>query len=166
MSDRVLLDYVSADSDGRVHDDSGTQSTQLFRSVSVVSGVVIPMSDASEVTGPSAPEPAQLDTMLERLRGRARAFAHLPPSKKADLLREVRQRFFELADKMVELGNRAKSVALGSPQAGEEWFSGPAISLRALRLFEASLSDIAKLGSPVIRAEERGRTRHGRGVTH
>lgn len=115
----------------------------------------------AQVPGPSAPETSQLDTVLYRLRERASAFARLSPVKKADLLREVRQRFFDLSERMVELANRHKSVAPDSSAAGEEWFSGPAISLRALRLFEASLRDVASRGAPRISDEQRGLTAHG-----
>ncbi|MFZ5892131.1 MAG: aldehyde dehydrogenase family protein [Myxococcota bacterium] len=118
--------------------------------------------DLADLAGPPAPEPSQLDALLERLRGRKTAFARLSPVKKADLLREVRQRFFELSREMVELGNRAKRVPEGSSAAGEEWFSGPAISLRALRLFEASLRDIASRGKPFLSEQQRGVNTDGR----
>ncbi|HET9931567.1 MAG TPA: aldehyde dehydrogenase family protein, partial [Polyangiaceae bacterium] len=115
-------------------------------------------------SGPSAPEPSRLDTTLHRLRERAPAFARLSPLKKADLLREVRQRFFEISERMVELGNERKGVSARSSAAGEEWFSGPDISLRSLRLFEASLRDVATRGAPRISEQQRGHTHHGRAL--
>ncbi len=93
-------------------------------------------------------ERAVLDALLERLAGQARAFARLEPGRKAALLREVRQRFSELGPRMVEAANAAKRIEPSSSAAGEEWFSGPAISIRALRLFEQSLRDIAERGAP------------------
>lgn len=63
---------------------------------------------------------------------------------------------------MVELGNERKGVALRSSAAGEEWFSGPDISLRSLRVFERSLRDVAARGAPRITDEQRGYTHHGR----
>jgi aldehyde dehydrogenase (NAD(P)+) len=120
------------------------------------------LTHSERLPGPSAPEASQLDTLLHRLRERARAFARLPPIKKADLLREIRQRFFELSERMVALGNKHKSVSPASSCAGEEWFSGPAISLRAFRVFESSLRDVAARGAPRIPDEQRGITSHGR----
>src|SRR5690242_17788077 len=118
--------------------------------------------DYEHASGPFAPEPSRLDTVLHRLRERASAFARLSPVKKADLLREVRQRFFDVSARMVELGNERRLVPAGSSAAGEEWFSGPDISLRALRLFEASLREIAARGTPRISEAHRGYTHHGR----
>lgn len=162
MSGRVLLEYVSAECEGRVHDDryQGDSSALPFEVESEL--VLTNPTSYQQVSGPSAPEPSRLDTILHRLRERAPAFARLSPVKKADLLREVRQRFFDVSERMVELANERKGVLPGSSAAGEEWFSGPDISLRALRLFEASLRDVARHGAPRISEEQRGSTRHGR----
>ncbi len=99
---------------------------------------------------PRTTAPAELDQTLGRLADHARAFARLAPISKAQLLAEVRRRFFELSPRLALLANRAKGVAPESPEAGEEWFSGPAISLRALRVFEGALRDVARLGAPAI----------------
>lgn len=63
---------------------------------------------------------------------------------------------------MVELGNRGKGVDPRDPTAGEEWLSGPAISIRALRLFADSLRDVAERGAPHIDAGRVERTNDGR----
>ncbi|HET9956455.1 MAG TPA: aldehyde dehydrogenase family protein [Polyangiaceae bacterium] len=83
--------------------------------------------------------------------------------QKAQLLREIRARFASLAQRMVDVANREKRVPAAETAAGEEWFSGPVISLRALRLFEAALLDVSTHGVPRI-SEDRvvrhaGRTR-------
>ncbi|HWA74118.1 MAG TPA: aldehyde dehydrogenase family protein [Polyangiaceae bacterium] len=131
----------------------------------------MPESDAGSVAaGPpgldrGSPPPSdrqKLEHSLGRLRERARPFARLPPADKARLLRQVRARFFELSEAMVEVANRHKGVEPSSAVAGEEWFSGPAISLRALRLFELALSDVAEHGAPRIAARDVERTADGR----
>ena len=170
MSGRVLLEYVSADAEGRVHDEhfhrvcSGFDAVPFEVETRLVFTNQTNHQEAARgnSTGPHAPEASRLDTVLHRLRERAPAFARLAPLKKADLLREVRQRFFECSELMVELGNERKGVPPRSSAAGEEWFSGPDISLRSLRLFEASLRDVATRGAPHIRDEQRGYTPHGR----
>ncbi|MGC4092488.1 MAG: aldehyde dehydrogenase family protein [Polyangiaceae bacterium] len=121
-------------------------------------------NNTSAVTGPSAPEPSQLDATLERLRAHKREFARLGPARKAELLRRVRARFYDRAEPMVELGNRAKGVTPGTPAAGEEWFSGPTVSLRALRTFEQALNEVAQHGAPVIGDAQRGLSAHGRAL--
>lgn len=98
--------------------------------------------------GPSSQ--AELDAKLRRLRGEARRFATLPPLEKARLLRTSLQRFLELAPRMVEEGRRAKGIEDGSEAEGEEWFSGPVVSIRAIRLFAEALEDIARRGKPHI----------------
>jgi acyl-CoA reductase-like NAD-dependent aldehyde dehydrogenase len=108
-------------------------------------------STGAPVVSPQT-EPAALDAAIQRLSDQARNFARLGPRVKAALLREVRRRFGELAGHMVEVGNRHKRVDASSSAAGEEWFSGPAISLRALRLFEGALEDIARSGAPRLGA--------------
>ncbi len=101
-------------------------------------------------TGPSAPKPSQLDAQLRRLGDNSVRFARLPAADKAQLLREVARRFYAQSAAMVEVANRAKAVEPESMLAGEEWFSGPVISLRGMRLFAQSLDDVARYGAPRI----------------
>jgi acyl-CoA reductase-like NAD-dependent aldehyde dehydrogenase len=105
---------------------------------------------------------AAIDAVLGRLGAEARTFARLDAARKAAMLQEVRSRFYDLSPRMVEAGNREKGVDARSPVAGEEWFSGPAISLRALRLFAESLRDVAAHGAPRIDARRVERTNDGR----
>src|SRR5688500_2341275 len=104
-------------------------------------------------TGTGAPRvstPAELERALARLADGARRFARLPARDKAALLADVRKRFFELSPRMVELGCRAQGIGPEARLAGELWFSGPAISLRSLRLFQRSLEQIADGGVPSV----------------
>jgi len=55
---------------------------------------------------------------------------------------------------MVELGCRAKGLEPDSPLEGEEWVSGPAISLRGLRLFAETLDAVAAVGAPRVEPSE------------
>lgn len=106
-------------------------------------------SAVEPATPPPTPE-AELERVLGRLAENARRFAVTPPRVKADWLRDVRARFLELAPRMVELGCRARGIDPESMLAGEVWLSGPAISLRALRLFAKSLDEVAERGVPSL----------------
>jgi aldehyde dehydrogenase (NAD(P)+) len=124
-----------------------------------------PAGPAAARPDPDAPRqtaPALLEQSLGRLRDRARPFARLGPNAKAELLQQVRRSFFELSPRMVDVANRAKGIEPRSPTAGEEWFSGPGISLRALRLFELALRDVASQGAPRIEARDVERAADGR----
>ena len=112
-----------------------------------------PASSSSSFAPTAAPapaptEPAELDRLIERVAGNARRFARTSARDKAALLGDVRARFYELAPRMVELACRAHGIEPDSTIAGEQWFSGPAVSLRALRLFQRSLEDLAGGGTP------------------
>jgi len=107
---------------------------------------------AVEPATPPPTPPAELERSLGRLAENAHVFAATPPRVKAFWLREVRARFLELAPRMVELGCRARGIDPASPLAGEVWLSGPAISLRALRLFAKSLDEVAERGVPSLPA--------------
>lgn len=118
-----------------------------FASVSSAS-----QKSAVEPATPPPTPPAELERSLGRLAENARVFATTPPRVKASWLKEVRARFLELAPRMVELGCRASGIDPASPLAGEVWLSGPAISLRALRLFAKSLDEVAERGAPSVPA--------------
>jgi len=123
-----------------------------------------PSASGSTPAGPGPTSPADLDRALRRLRDSARVFARLAPREKASLLRASRELFHAGAAEMVELGCRAKGIEPRSSLAGEDWFSGPAISIRALRLFERALEDVADAGAPRLDAGDiqpfgEGRTR-------
>ena len=111
-----------------------------------------PQKSAAEPATPPPSSSSELERSLGRLAENARAFAATPARVKAAWLREVRARFLELAPLMVELGCRARRIDPGSPLAGEVWLSGPAISLRALRLFAKSLEEVAERGVPSLPA--------------
>lgn len=114
------------------------------------------------IVGPPDTSEGELDAKVQRLRSEARLFARLPPREKARLLRETRKRFSELSERMVELGCLAKGIDPSSPLAGEEWFSGPAISLRGLRLFAEALDDIQEGGAPRIERSDISTLANGR----
>lgn len=99
---------------------------------------------------PPATSSAELERLIARVAEQKRSFARLPSAKKAELLRDCAQRFFELAPEMVRLANHAKGVDPSSATAGEEWLAGAFISLRALRLFARALDDVAQYGAPRI----------------
>ena len=104
-----------------------------------------------------------LDQALAELCEQARPFARAATLEKAAWLRQIRERFYELAPRMVEEACRVKGVQLGSALEGEEWFAGPLVVLRSLRQLADSLEQIARSGAPVVSAE-RIRARPGGGV--
>lgn len=114
-----------------------------------------------QTLGPPPSSNSELDSKLNRLQSEGLGFARLPPSEKSLLLGQIRGRFWELSPRMVELGCLAKGIDPQSQLSGEEWLAGPVVALRGLRLFEESLSDIARLGSPRIEAADVRELRNG-----
>nr|PZN25714.1 MAG: aldehyde dehydrogenase [Pseudomonadota bacterium] len=101
---------------------------------------------------PRPSEPQELEAALDRLSEGAERFRKLSAQARAELLRAVLARFWELSPAMVELGCRARGVDPASAYAGEEWLSGPGITVRAIRVFAETLEEIARLGAPRIEA--------------
>ncbi|HDH03775.1 MAG TPA: aldehyde dehydrogenase [Actinobacteria bacterium] len=66
------------------------------------------------------------------------------------LLAECRAAVASVAREWVEAACTAKGITLGTPTEGEEWQSGPWVTLRNLRLLERSLRDIAAGGLPKL----------------
>lgn len=105
---------------------------------------------------------AELTAKLHRLRAEAHVFARLSPREKARLLRAALGRFSDLSERMVEQACLAKGVDPRSQLAGEEWFSGPCISIRAMRLFADALDAVAEYGAPRIETTEAQSLPNGR----
>ena len=107
---------------------------------------------ANDPPRPRPSEPAELETALERLSDGAERFRKLSAKARAELLRAVLPRFHELSPIMVELACKARGVEPTSAYAGEDWLSGPGISLRAIRSFAETLEAIARFGAPRVEA--------------
>jgi hypothetical protein len=103
----------------------------------------------------SSTDRSHLDEALATLAGKAREFARLPPSAKADLCRACIPRMVELAPEWVATGSKAKGI---SPATyGEEWLAGLVPTMRMLRLLAESLDAIAREGKPPLGRGARAR---------
>lgn len=91
---------------------------------------------------------AALDADLQRLRARAADWAQMPIKRRIDYLRKAFKGTVRTAERQVEAAIRAKGIPAGSPLVGEEWFGGPVVQARTMRLMIDTLETIAA-GKPV-----------------
>ena len=98
-------------------------------------------ADASKLTTDSH----AIDGALAQLKERAREFARLPPTTKAQLLRQCIAGLVSRAPGWVAAGARARASS-----DSEEWLAGPVVTVRMFRLLAASLDDIASNGRPPL----------------
>ena len=85
-----------------------------------------------------------LDKAVATLDEQKDTWAQLPIREKIEFLRGLRRRTGEVADRWVEAAVRAKGIPLGSPWAGEEWFSGPYAFLYGINAIEKTMQDLAR----------------------
>ena len=92
----------------------------------------------------------ELDRLVARLAERKAAWAQLSIDARLDLLDRMKAPLLDVAEDWVDAGARAKGFETGSHGAGEEWFAGPAVTMRNLRLLEVALRDVRTHGRPVL----------------
>jgi acyl-CoA reductase-like NAD-dependent aldehyde dehydrogenase len=100
-------------------------------------------------------ERSHLDEALATLAGKAREFARLAPSAKADLCRACIPRVVDLGPEWVATGSKAKGISPAT--SGEEWLAGLVPTVRMLRLLAESLDAIARDGKPPLGRATRAR---------
>src|SRR5215472_17602860 len=88
---------------------------------------------APPVERPSVTSIETLEQHLAILRDRARDFARLPIAAKIGLLRDAQVGVRDVAADWVAAACRAKGISFESPISGEEWLTGPAFVVRAIR---------------------------------
>ena len=93
---------------------------------------------------------ADMDAALGRLQEGAAAFARLPVARRIALVQSMRRGYARIARASVEAACLAKGITPGTPAAGEEWLSGPVITLTHLRQWEDALRSIARTGTTGI----------------
>src|SRR5215468_6384163 len=93
---------------------------------------------------------AALDRAVAAVGDQRTAFAKMPPREKAALLREVLPLLVRASRAWVEAGCKAKGIRADSPLSGEEWFAGPLVTARNVRLLASSLEQIASSGRPPL----------------
>lgn len=91
-----------------------------------------------------------LDAAVRAVKARQQAFARLPVAEKRALLQACIPLLARHAEEWVQLGARAKGLDPAEPLAAEEWFLGPVIVMRHLKLLDRSLDAIARTGSPPL----------------
>ncbi|HMJ50853.1 MAG TPA: aldehyde dehydrogenase family protein [Polyangiaceae bacterium] len=97
----------------------------------------------------STPRP-ELDRAVVEVSEQRRAFARLPASEKAALLRSMLPLMVKVGRAWVEAGCRAKGISLDRNIAGEEWLGGPLVTARNTRLLMQSLEQINSKGRPAL----------------
>jgi len=93
---------------------------------------------------------SQLDALVQRVKEHAHAFARLTLDDRIHLLEQMREGYGQVAEESVIAACQAKGIDPNSPLAGEEWLSGPMVTIRILRLTAESLRDIKQYGAPRI----------------
>lgn len=81
---------------------------------------------------------------------KARDLAALSVERRIALLGEIMSRLAEEAEDWVRDGCAAKGIDPDSPMAAEEWFAGPVLVMRNLRLLRESLDSIRQAGRPPL----------------
>ena len=109
----------------------------------------IPLGSPGPVAPPDT-ELGELERALSTLSERATAFARAPIADKVDWLREMLNRFHELAPRIVRDACLAKGIALGSELEGEEWLAGLLPIIRNLSQLATSLDHVRRFGAPQI----------------
>src|SRR5687767_2225157 len=104
----------------------------------------------SAATQPVATATNELDALVQRVKEGSRAFARISIDERIELCERMRQGYASIADASAAAACVAKGVDPNSPVAGEEWISGPMVTLRILRLTGESLRDIKKYGVPKV----------------
>lgn len=91
-----------------------------------------------------------LDDRIAHLRDRADEWATLELSRKIEIARGFLDRTAEVADAQVREAVRQKGLPPDTPAAGEEWLSGPLITVRTTRHLIETLESLEDSGSPPL----------------
>ncbi|UCF69560.1 MAG: aldehyde dehydrogenase [Acidobacteriota bacterium] len=87
----------------------------------------------------AATAPAETDRKLEALARRKKDWLQVPLARRGDYLRSAIDGLLDVADEWVVRACAAKGERADSPVAGEEWVSGPMVTVRYLRLLAEAL---------------------------
>ena len=111
-----------------------------------------------EAEGAVAATPvAELDRVVARLDEHKDVWVKGGVGERVKLLERCLRDTLEVVDEQVAAAWRAKGIDPKTPLAGEEWFSGPLVVLRNLRLLVESLKDIERFGAPRIPGDVKAR---------
>ena len=90
------------------------------------------------------------DRALADLRESAHDWARLALADRRAILREMKNDLLAVAEEWAEAVRVHEGHPAGSPEAGEEWLTGPYMVMRNLRLLEEALVDVEERGAPRI----------------
>lgn len=93
---------------------------------------------------------SELDAKLEKLAANAERWAHVSMPERIEFLESIMTRTANVAERWVSAACDAKAIEIDSPESGQEWHSGPALTIRQARLLRDSLAGIAEHGSPQL----------------
>lgn len=113
-------------------------------------------------TAPVATEFDVLDDKLERLNANKQKWVDRDLDTKIAMARRLMERSAAVGERQIEAATKAKGIAAGSPQAGEEWLAGPMATVRNLRLLIETLEAISATGRPPLEREAVGRRANGK----
>ncbi len=89
---------------------------------------------------------SRLDGTVADLAERAPAWLELPMGRKIELAESALEGSLRVADRQVAAALAAKGLEPDSPRAGEDWFAGPYIQVRTLRLLIETLERVDRYG--------------------
>ena len=118
-------------------------------------------ADGAPVASPAASTPpGDLERAVARVRDGAEAWAAMGLPERIAVARRMRDGWMRVADRTARAGCAAKGIPLGTHAEGEEWFTGPHMVIRLLRLLVEALETLARTGNTPIGPI--GRTADGR----
>src|SRR5690348_16609575 len=100
------------------------------------------------MTSPSFPEPPTpipptpqeaVDALVDRIAAQRDAWIRVPIRERIAYLRRCMEGVLEVSEAWVQDGCRAKGIAPGDPNEGEEWVAGPWQTARNIRLLIQAL---------------------------
>jgi acyl-CoA reductase-like NAD-dependent aldehyde dehydrogenase len=95
------------------------------------------------------PTPTEdIDRAVEDLRARAAAWVDTPVAMRIEMLEQAMRDTMDAAPGWALAAAVAKGIDRISPHLGEDWISGPAPTMRNLRLLRDTLRDIERTGRP------------------
>ena len=89
---------------------------------------------------------SNLDRSLKVLRERADTWVDLPLADRIRYLEEILDGTYAVAHRQVARATKAKSITIDEPAAAEEYFGGPVVQLRTVRLLLETLKRIQRTG--------------------
>jgi acyl-CoA reductase-like NAD-dependent aldehyde dehydrogenase len=114
----------------------------------------------SAAAAPAATDPRRLDEAVARLKESAPLWARASLPERIAIARSMARGVARTAERAVHAACVAKGISPETPQGGEEWLSGPYVTIRILRQLARSLAMLARNGNTPVGAT--GETEDGR----